>query len=64
MPEIITISEWHEWNASTPFSEGYSLAKGETVQTAIDQFVRRFGYQPDKVWVKGNQVRIERIGEK
>ena len=60
MPEIITISEWSEWQPSTPFSEGYSITEKETVQDAIDQFVQKFGYQPDKVFVRGNQVRIER----
>jgi ABC-type multidrug transport system ATPase subunit len=40
------------------------VRQGETVEDAIDQFVKRFGYQPDRVFVKGNQVRIERRDEK
>jgi hypothetical protein len=58
--EIINISEWSEWVSSSTFSEGYSLKADETVQDVIDQFVKRFGYQPDRVFVRGNQVRIER----
>ena len=63
MTEIIEIHDWREWQPSTVFSEGYSLKDG-TVQDAIDQFVKRFGYQPDRVFVRGNQVRIERKEER
>lgn len=62
MPNIIPIKEWSEWEPVV--CEGYSLTGLETVQDAIDQFVKHFGYQPDRVWVKGNQVRIEKREDK
>ena len=62
MTEIIEIDTWAKM--STVTCEGYSLTKNETVQDAIDQFVKRFGYQPETVWVKDNQVRIEKREEK
>ena len=62
MTEIIEIDTWAKM--STVECEGYSLTKGETVQDAIDQFTKKFGYRPEIIWVKGNQVRIEKREEK